>query len=159
MKTSTRWRWAGGAAVAAAAACKLFASDGRPPLPGGSTWHGSNALGVELGAPADADVRETAGHAHVGNGTFKLNLFTVDAWSPASADDQKALVELDPGFVKFTREEPGATTWRFDYLLTNGKAATVSRVVAGRPLDCEVYGVTTEVAAAVASACATVKPL
>ena len=111
-------------------------------------------LGVHVDVPSDATVDETGPYTHVGNGTFKLNLFPVGPVSPRSAAEQRALVQMELGFAKLTREDAGATTWRFDYELTNGMAATISRIDVGRPLDCGVYGVTREIADAVAASCA-----
>ena len=130
----------------------------RPLTPG---WQGSRTLGVQVAAPADATVRElgNGAAAHVGNGTFKLNLFVVDQYSAQSAEEQKTLIETEPGFAKLTRADMGDNTWRFDYELGTGKSATIARVVAGRAFDCGVYSVTQEIATQVASACASAKKL
>jgi len=129
-----------------------------PKTPADLPPNTASAFGVRVHAPSDVKVQQTARYAHVGNGTFKLNLFAVDQYSPTSAADQKARIERDLGVVKLTREDAGATTWRFDYELSNGHAATVARITPGRPLDCGVYDVAPEIAAAVAAACATASP-
>jgi hypothetical protein len=148
------------------AAIALAACSGRtpptppiPPAPAQASWQQSAKLGVQIEAPGDAKLQETANHAFVGNATFKLNLFVVDEYSPASAEAQKAQLEQLPGFVKLTTEQHQGDTWRFDYALERGEAGTISRIHAGRALDCGVHGVTPEIAAAVGAACAAIKPL
>ncbi len=142
----------------ALAACSSRAPS-TPSVPAATTWQHSPALGVQVAAPGDAKLAERAGHAFFGNGTFKLNLFAVDAYSVQSADDQKAELEHTPGFVKLTHEEHQGDTWRFDYELARGEAGTIARIHPGRALDCGVHGATPAVAAAVAAACAQIKPL
>jgi hypothetical protein len=116
-------------------------------------------LGLAIDAPAGVKVDDTGPSVFVTNGTFKLNLFVVDEYSQPSADAQRATIERDPAFVKFTTEQPGDKTWRFDYELARGKAGTISRIDVGHPLDCGIHGVTPDVAAAVARACASLKKL
>lgn len=150
--------------VGVAAIVCIACSSGNPPpsapaSPGNNASKRASGLGVQIDAPADAKLQESAGHAFVGNGTFKLNLFAVDTYSPASADDQRTQLEHMLGFVKLTHDEVAGDRWRFDYELPRGKAGTISRIHPGRALDCGVHGVTPEVAAAVAAACAQIKPL
>jgi hypothetical protein len=128
------------------------------PAPG-YAWFPVPAFGVQVEAPSDSKVQQSQTTAFVGNGTFKLNLFVVDRYSPASAADQQAELQSEPGFEKITSTQPGGPTWRYDYALRDGKAATVARIAPGRSLDCGVYHVAPAVAAAVASACARVKKL
>ena len=127
---------------------------------GGTGWQVAGKLGVQVQAPSDAKLQETAQYAHLGNGTFKLNLFVVDEYSPRTAEEHKALIERELGFAKITLEQPGTTTWRFDYQLASGRMATIARIQpGGQPLDCGVYDVTAEIAAQVAASCAGAKRL
>ena len=145
--------------VVAIAAC--HGSSKAPPAPaaGSSPTH-ITKLGVTLDAPAGAKVDDTGPSVFVSTGTFKLNLFVVDEYSPPTAAAQRAALEREPGFVKLTTDQPGDKTWRFDYELARGKAGTISRIeVGGHPLDCGIHGVSPDVAAAVARACASVKNL
>ncbi len=144
-------------AVLALAACRAPSAPSPPAT--ATTWQRSPKLGVQVSAPADAKLQESDGHAFFGNGAFKLNLFAVDAYSVQSADDQKAELERTPGFVKLTHEEHQGDSWRFDYALARGEAGTIARIHPGRALDCGVHGVAPEVAAAVATACAQIKPM
>jgi hypothetical protein len=97
--------------------------------------------------------------AFVGNGTFKVNFFVVDQFSPATAAEQQARLEMEPGFAAFTKVQRGASSWRYDYTLSDGTAGTVARIAASRPLDCGVHGVAPAMAAAAAAACAGTKAL
>lgn len=128
------------------------------PTPG-YAWFPVPAFGVQVEAPSDSKVKQSQTTASVGNGTFKLNLFVVDRYSPASASAQQAELRTEPGFDRITSTQPGGPTWRYDYALRDGKAGTVARIAPGRSLDCGVYHVDPSVAAAVASACARVKKL
>ncbi|HTJ42565.1 MAG TPA: hypothetical protein VL463_10755 [Kofleriaceae bacterium] len=125
----------------------------------GGVWQGVPSMGAQVEAPAGATVEQTATHAFVGDGSFALNLFAVNERSPATADEQRALLDREDDFVRVTREERGDRTWRFDYALEDGKAGTIARiVVGGRALDCGVHGVAADVAARVGDACARVRP-
>lgn len=115
---------------------------------------------VKLTAPDRATIEERDRNAHVGDGTFKLNLFAVDEYSAKDAAAQAASLRKEPGFVAFTREDAAGATWRYEYTLDGGKAGVSLRLsVGGRSLDCGVHGVAPDVAAAVATACTTVAPL
>ena len=117
-------------------------------------------LKVTLTAPDRATIEERATGAHLTDGTFKLNLDAVDAYSVADAAAMAASLKKEPGFVAFTREDAAGKTWRYEYTLDGGKAGASLRLdVGGRPLDCTIHGVTPDVAAAVATACTTVAPL
>lgn len=122
-------------------------------------WRDVPQFGAKLNVPGDVTVEQRDTNAHLTNGTFKLNLFRVDELSQKSADAQKASLQKEPGFVKFTKEEAGATTWHFDYELAGGKAGTSARIDVGKPLDCGVHGVSLEVMAMTSSACTTAKAL
>jgi hypothetical protein len=153
----------GGSGTAQIALVVLAACSGpvasTPGVPAKTASHTSTKLGVQLAAPTDARIEETADHVFVGNGTFKLNLFAVDEYSAASADAQKFDIERMPGFLKLTKEQRNGEDWRFDYELERGKAGTIARIHAGRALDCGVSGVAPAVAAEVGAACGNVKKL
>jgi hypothetical protein len=133
------------------------------PNPGqvspGSAWVRSSGFGVQVEAPKDVTVQEEPTTTYVSSPTFQLNLFLVDKYSPSSAAEQQAIVQNEPGFVKFTNVQLGATTWRLDYDLDDGTAGTVARIAPGRALDCGIHHVTPASAAATAAACQAVKPL
>lgn len=115
---------------------------------------------VKLTAPDRATIEERDRNAHVGDGTFKLNLFAVDEYSVKDAAAQAASLRKEPGFVAFTREEAAGATWRYEYTLDGGKAGVSLRLsIGGRPLDCGVHAVAPDIAAAVATACTTVTGL
>jgi hypothetical protein len=112
-------------------------------------------------APDRAKVEERANNAHVGDGTFKLNLFVVDEYSAKNAAAQKTSLQGERGFVSFTRADAGNPAFRFEYTLDGGKAGVSLRLDlgGGRVIDCGVHGVAPEIAAQVATACSTVKAL
>jgi hypothetical protein len=117
-------------------------------------WREVPKLGAKVQVPGNVTVEQDERNAHLTNGAFKLNLFAVDEYSQKSAAEAKASLQKEPGFVKFTKEVAGTTTWRFDYQLADGKAGTSSRIDVGRPLDCGVHKVTPEVASIAGTACA-----
>jgi hypothetical protein len=116
-------------------------------------------FGVKLEIPGNVTIKQNDTNTHITNGEFKLNLFRVDQYSKQSADDQKASLQKEPGFVKFTREQLGATTWSFDYELEGGKAGTSHRILVGHPLDCSIHNASPAVAQAVSAACSSAKPM
>lgn len=117
-------------------------------------------LKVTLTAPDRATIEERDTGAHLTDGTFKLNLGVVDGYSVPDAAAMAASLKKEPGFTAFTREDAAGTTWRYEYTLDGGKAGVSIRLdLGGRALDCTIHGVAPEVAAAVATACTTVKAL
>jgi hypothetical protein len=116
-------------------------------------------FGAKLEVPGNSTVKQSENNAHITNGEFKVNLFRVDEYSTNSADAKKASLQKEPGFVKFTREQLGATTWSFDYELEGGKAGTSYRISVGHPLDCGVHNVSPAVAQAASAACSSAKPM
>jgi len=144
---------------------KVCADPSKAPLPApaGATaelaWRDVPKFGAKVEVPGDVTVDQQDSNAHLTNGTFKLNLFVVDKFSPKSAAEVKASLQNEPGFVKFTKEDAGASTWHFDYELDGGKAGTQARIDVGHPLDCGVHKVDPALAAAASTACATAKAL
>ncbi len=122
-------------------------------------WRDVPKFGAKLNVPGNVTIEQKDRNAHLTNGAFKVNLFTVDEYSQKSAAAEKASLQKEPGFVKFTKEETGAKTWQFDYELADGKAGTSARIDVGRALDCGVHKVTPEVMAMASAACATAKSL
>lgn len=115
---------------------------------------------VTLMAPDRASIEERDSNAHVGDGTFKLNLFVVDDFSAKSAADKKASLQKELGFEKFTLDQADKSTWHLEYALAGGLAGVTLRLdVGGRALDCGVHKVKPEIVAQVAAACASVQPL
>ncbi len=117
-------------------------------------------LKVTLTAPDRATIEERDTGAHLTDGTFKLNLGVVDGYSVPDAAAMAASLKKEPGFTAFTREDAADKTWRYEYTLDGGKAGVSMRLdLGGRAVDCTIHGVAPEVAAAVATACTTVKAL
>lgn len=134
------------------------------PTPAGTTdalvTKSLPGLKIKLTAPDRATVEERDTNAHLTDGTFKLNLSAVDGYSAPDAAAMAASLKKEPGFGAFTREDAADKTWRYEYTLDGGKAGVSMRLdLGGRAIDCTIHGVAPEVAAAVASACATVAPL
>jgi hypothetical protein len=133
--------------------------------PAGATdalaWRDVPKFGVKVQVPGNVTVDQQDTNAHLTNGAFKLNLFHVDEYSQKSAAEVKAGLSKEKGFVKFTKEEVGKTTWHFDYELAGGKAGTTSRIDAGagKVLDCGVFNVDPAVATVASAACTGAKPL
>ena len=131
--------------------------------PAGATaalaWRDVPQFGAKLKVPGDVKIEQQKINAHLTNGTFKLNLFIVDEYSSQTAAAKKASLQKEPGFVKFTKQEMGDKTWRFDYELAEGKAGTSSRIDVGKPLDCGVHKMSPELAAAAGAACSGAKAL
>ncbi|MEO7097019.1 MAG: hypothetical protein ABI175_27415 [Polyangiales bacterium] len=122
-------------------------------------WRDVPKFGAKVNVPGNVTVAQRDHDAHLTNGTFKLNLFKVDQYAQKTASEAKASLQKEPGFVKFTKEEAGATTWHFDYELGGGKTGTSSRIDVGKPLDCGVHNVAPDVMAMASAACATAKTI
>jgi hypothetical protein len=132
------------------------------PPPGATAdlaWRDVPRFGAKLEVPGNVKILQHDSNAHLTNGTFKVNLFRVDEYSMKTAAEKKASLQKEPGFVKFTKEEPGEKTWHFEYELEGGKAGTTWRIDVGAPLDCGVHNQTPANAAAASKACASAKAL
>ncbi len=121
-------------------------------------WIDVPTLGVKLNVPGNVTI-DQGRSAFLSNGTFKMNLFKVDESSLKSAAEVKASLQKEPGFVKFTKDEPGDKAWHFDYELDGGRAGTSARIDVGQLLDCGVHGLALDVVAAVSTACASAKAI